>query len=93
MEGQEQLEKDLRELGRRRLVTMVSDHRYFLPHQLQQLAGIAQELAKTEPFTARAFRDATGMGRNVAIDVLEYFDSRGFTRRQGDVRIVLREQL
>jgi hypothetical protein len=39
--------------------------------------------------TVRGFRDETGIGRNVAIEVLEYFDSKGFTRRQGNDRIIL----
>ena len=34
-------------------------------------------------------RDHLGCGRNVLIDVLEYFDSIGFTRRIGNARIVL----
>ena len=38
------------------------------------------------PFTVRQFRDASGVGRNVVIEVLEYFDSRGFTQRIGDTR-------
>ncbi|MGD8809772.1 MAG: SelB C-terminal domain-containing protein, partial [Gammaproteobacteria bacterium] len=38
----------------------------------------------------RAFRDATGIGRNVAIQVLEFFDKLGLTRRDGDVRRIHR---
>jgi selenocysteine-specific elongation factor len=34
-------------------------------------------------------RDHLGCGRNVLIEVLEYFDSIGFTRRVGNARIVL----
>jgi selenocysteine-specific elongation factor len=34
-------------------------------------------------------RDRLGCGRNVLIEVLEYFDSIGFTRRVGNARIVL----
>jgi selenocysteine-specific elongation factor len=37
-------------------------------------------------FDARAFRDASGIGRNVAIQVLEFFDDLGLTRREGDAR-------
>jgi selenocysteine-specific elongation factor len=40
--------------------------------------------------TVKAFRDQTGIGRNVAIEVLEYFDGRGFTKRQGNDRVILR---
>jgi hypothetical protein len=37
---------------------------------------------------AGAFRDATGLGRNVTIEVLEYFELLGFTHRDGDTRII-----
>jgi selenocysteine-specific elongation factor len=40
--------------------------------------------------TAASFRDRAGIGRNVAIDVLEYFDRVKFTRRIGDAHEVVR---
>ena len=46
-----------------------------------------------EPLTVAACRDHLGCGRNVLIDVLEYFDSIGFTRRVGNTRIVLDRNL
>jgi selenocysteine-specific elongation factor len=39
--------------------------------------------------TAAAFRDRSGVGRNVAIELLEYFDRVKLTRRIGDVREVI----
>ncbi|MEM1231625.1 MAG: selenocysteine-specific translation elongation factor [Pseudomonadota bacterium] len=66
------------------------DNRLLLPQRLRELAALAEQLANDQgPFTARAFRDASGLGRNLAIDVLEYLDSGGFTRRQGDTRTVV----
>lgn len=38
---------------------------------------------------AGTFRDAMGLGRNVTIEVLEYFDLLGFTDRDGDTRIII----
>jgi hypothetical protein len=38
---------------------------------------------------AGAFMDATGLGRNVTIEVLEYFGLLGFTDRDGDTRIII----
>ena len=38
----------------------------------------------------RQFRDATGIGRNLAIEVLEYFDRVGFTRRSHEGRRILK---
>ena len=61
------------------------------PARLDALVATAQRVASDHPggFDARAFRDAAGIGRNLAIDVLEYFDQRGFTRRYGDVRRIV----
>ncbi len=40
--------------------------------------------------TTAAYRDASGLGRNLAIAVLEYFDSTGLTRRIGDARRLMK---
>ena len=90
---QARLEVDLKELTKRGLVVQVAAHRFYLPGQLQNIAGEVKRLASTKPFSVREFRDTTGIGRNVAIEVLEYFDSRGFTRRQGNERVVLKDAL
>jgi selenocysteine-specific elongation factor len=37
-----------------------------------------------------AFRDRAGMGRNLAIEVLEFFDRTGLSRREGNVRRLIR---
>ena len=69
------------------LCQRVSPNRYFLNPRLRAMADIALDLQ--ESFTVRQFRDASGMGRNVVIEVLEHFDRKGFTRRQGDTRRVV----
>jgi len=77
-------------LGR---VARVAENRFFLPGTLACLAEIARELADGSPdrtFTAATFKDRAGVGRNVTIQVLEYLDKVGATRRDGDARIVLR---
>jgi selenocysteine-specific elongation factor len=77
-------------LGR---VAKVVDNRFFLPQSLARLAAIARELADESPegtFTAATFKDRSGIGRNLTIQVLEHLDRMGVTRRQGDARIVLR---
>jgi selenocysteine-specific elongation factor len=73
-------------------VTRVASNRYFLPETVARLAGIAHELAENDPagaFTAASFKDRSGVGRNLAIEILEYLDSVGITRRIGDARVVL----
>jgi selenocysteine-specific elongation factor len=71
----------------------VADNRYFLPGTVRTLASYVEDLAARDAeghVTAKAFRDRSGIGRNLAIDVLEFFDAQGFTRRHGDWRIVLK---
>lgn len=75
------------------LAMRVSDNRYFPPAALHELARLAADLDREteEGFTAAAFKDHTGIGRNVSIDLLEYFDRAGLTRRKGDLRRVVRK--
>jgi selenocysteine-specific elongation factor len=90
----EPVDRFLRRAERLGRVTKVADNRFFLPETLASLAEIAGELADASPegtFTAAAFKDRTGVGRNLAISILEYLDRIGATRRAGDVRIVLND--
>jgi selenocysteine-specific elongation factor len=78
-------------LGR---VVKVADNRFFLPQSLAGLAGIARALAEESPegtFTAATFKDRSGIGRNLTIQVLEHLDRMGISRRQGDARIILHD--
>ncbi len=87
------LEKQLIELAKLRLLTHIGAHRFYLPRRLLEVANIVQSMADSSEngaITVKTFRDQTGIGRNVAIEVLEYFDGRGFTRRQGNDRVILR---
>ncbi len=90
---QQQIEADLKELSKRGYVTHIANHRFYLPTQLESLSKQVLALAEDKPFNVRKFRDRTGIGRNVAIEILEYFDRRGFTRRQGNERIVLKQTI
>ena len=48
------------------------------------LANIAEALAAeadNNEFNPSAYRDRSGIGRNLTIEVLEFFDKTGFTRR------------
>ncbi len=52
--------------------------------------GVAREAARSgAAITAAGFRDRSGIGRNAAIEVLEYFDRIKFTRRVGDTHVLL----
>jgi selenocysteine-specific elongation factor len=83
------LMKRLERFGR---VAPVAGNRYFLPETIERLAAIASELAADDPggaFTAAAFKDRSGVGRNLTIEILEYLDRIRVTRRVGDARVVL----
>ncbi len=57
------------------------------------LAAHAESLADGLPegrFTAAEYKNHAGIGRNFAIELLEYFDRSGFTERLGDRRRVRR---
>ena len=89
----EPLTRFLRRIERFGRVAQVAPNRFFLPETLARLAEIARELAEASPegrFTAAEFKDRSGIGRNLTIEVLEYLDRIGVTRRDGDARTVLR---
>src|SRR5215471_11587728 len=74
-------------------VHRVAENRYYLPATLHELERIANHLAAEyadATFAAADFNRATGIGRNLTIQVLEYFDRIGTTRRHGDRRTPLR---
>ena len=84
--GVDEARKRLRRLVRWRLVAQVSDNRFFSADQIRRLAEHAEAAARAASdagFTAGAFRDRTGIGRNLAIEVLEYFDRAGITSLDG----------
>lgn len=92
-QSQPAIQKSLKELAHRGYLIQIADHRFYLPDVLNNIAVEVVTMASQAPFTVREFRDATGIGRNVAIDILEYFDAKGFTRRDGNHRKLLRDQL
>ncbi len=60
---------------------------YYPPAAMQQLATLARQVAQANAgdVLAAQFRDAANLGRKRAIQILEYFDRIGLTRRVGDV--------
>ena len=79
--------------ARHGLVVRISKNRFFLPETLRRLGAIAEEVAAGDArgtVSAAAFRDASDIGRNLTIEVLEFFDKVKFTRRVGDAHEVIR---
>jgi len=83
------LEAALSRLARHGKVVRVSKNRFFLPAAVRKLEEIAQGM---DHVTAAAFRDRSGIGRNLAIEVLEFFDRTRFTRRVGDAHVLTRDR-
>ncbi|MCE9641542.1 MAG: selenocysteine-specific translation elongation factor [Betaproteobacteria bacterium] len=70
-------------------VIRVTPERFYPRATLAQLAAVAQAVTQTVPggqFTAAQYRDATGVGRGLAIEILECLDRLGITQRIGDAR-------
>ncbi|TDX26180.1 selenocysteine-specific translation elongation factor SelB [Modicisalibacter xianhensis] len=76
-----------------RVYQVRKDH-FYEAMAVEQLAGIIKAL-DAEHGAARAadFRDHIGTGRKLAIQILEFFDRLGFTRRIRDDHIVLRHDM
>jgi selenocysteine-specific elongation factor len=75
-------------------VYRVAHDHYFLPEVVRQLARAAREVAEADGVARAApFRDRIGVGRKVAIQILEFFDRVGYTRRIGDDHRVIQPTL
>jgi selenocysteine-specific elongation factor len=68
----------LRKLARAGQLSQVVHDLFYHPAPLAELAGIVATLPDVQ---AASFRDATGLGRKRAIQILEFFDRVGYTRR------------
>ncbi len=87
------LETFLVRAARLGLVTRIGKTRFFTPGAVRELAAIAERVAGDDPdrlLSPAAFRDGSGIGRNLAIEVLEFFDKARFTRRSASGRTVLK---
>jgi len=76
----------LARLARRGDLHQIVKDLFYPPASMQRLATIARKVGATHggDVQAASFRDATGLGRKRAIQILEYFDRIGLTRRVGD---------
>ncbi|MEI2605797.1 selenocysteine-specific translation elongation factor [Erwinia aphidicola] len=70
------------------IVAIVKD-RYFAQPQIVRFADIIRERAASALSTGAAdFRDRLGVGRKLAVQILEFFDRCGFTRRKGNEHLL-----
>ena len=79
----------LRKLLRRGEVAQVVKDLFYHRDQVRRLAALAAELAaQPQGLNAAVFRDVTGLGRKRAIQILEFFDRVGYTRRVRDTHVL-----
>jgi selenocysteine-specific elongation factor len=77
----------LRKLARLGQVHQVVRDLFYTDATVRRLAAMLLQLAADNPvIPAAAFRDAVGIGRKRSIQILEFFDRIGLTRRLGDQR-------
>ena len=66
----------------------INSVRYALTEALLHFASGINELGGNTEFTVVQVKNYFGLGRNVIIDILEFFDSINFTRRNGNTRVI-----
>ncbi len=75
-------------------VFQVAHDHFFTRSAIAHMSTLARDLQEREGAArAAAFRDALGIGRKVAIQILEFFDRIGYCRRIGDEHRVFRDSL
>ncbi|MGV2861577.1 selenocysteine-specific translation elongation factor [Achromobacter sp. AGC39] len=88
-EPEERVRLLLRKLLRRGEVAQVVKDLFYHSDQVRVLASMAADLAsQAGGLNAAVFRDATGLGRKRAIQILEFFDRVGYTRRVRDTHVL-----
>lgn len=70
-------------------VTAIVRDRYFTTAQMYRFAQMIRATCEEQGHVGAAdFRDRLGIGRKLAIQILEYFDRSGFTRRKGNLHLL-----
>ncbi|MBB43917.1 MAG: selenocysteine-specific translation elongation factor [Rhodospirillaceae bacterium] len=88
-----QVESLMVRAARNKLVKRISKTRFILPEALASLARLAEAIANeniNRDLEVKIFRDKSKIGRNMTIEILEYFDKIKYTRRVGRVRKLLK---
>ncbi|HDH7797736.1 TPA: selenocysteine-specific translation elongation factor [Raoultella ornithinolytica] len=79
----------LRQAAQQGMITAIVKDRYYRNDRIVAFARMIRELDLARGSTCAAdFRDTLNVGRKLAIQILEYFDRIGFTRRRGNDHIL-----
>ncbi len=85
------LEKTLVRLGKIGCLVRPTKNRVFLSEDLKELEMLLKQVAdSSREIAVGDYRDAAKIGRNLAIEILEYFDRRGITKRFGQTRRLMK---
>ncbi|ELE9014550.1 selenocysteine-specific translation elongation factor [Enterobacter cloacae] len=83
----------LRHAAQQGLIVAIVKDRYYRNDRIVAFASLIRELDQARGSTCAAdFRDRLNVGRKLAIQILEYFNRIGFTRRRGNDHL-LRDSL
>jgi len=63
--------------------------RYALTNTILDFAETSESLAAEHAFTVADFKDELGVGRKLAVEILEFFDTINFTQRKGNERTIV----
>jgi len=75
----------LKHAAQQGLITAIVKDRYYRHHRIVTFANLIRALDHERGSTCAAdFRDRLNVGRKLAIQILEYFNRIGFTRRRGN---------
>ncbi len=79
----------LRQAAQLGLITAIIKDRYYHSDRIQQFADLIRSRDQLNGATSAAdFRDQLDIGRKLAVQILEYFDRIGFTRRRGNDHVL-----
>jgi selenocysteine-specific elongation factor len=84
-----QLERNLMECVKAGSLVRPVANRFYQPEAVEALKNLITNTFDDQAFTVQEYRDVAGIGRNLAIELLEYFDRQGYTRRNGNYRNAL----
>ena len=88
-EPEDRVRTVLRKLLTQGRVCQVVRDLYYDRERIAELAGMIRALSRESgSVNAADFRDAVGLGRKRAIQILEFFDRVGYTRRLHDVHVL-----
>ncbi|SNY66494.1 selenocysteine-specific translation elongation factor [Enterobacter sp. CC120223-11] len=82
---EQEMRVTLRQAAQQGMITAIVKDRYYRNDRIVQFAALIRQLDQARGSTCAAdFRDSLNVGRKLAIQILEYFDRIGFTRRRGN---------